>query len=328
MFIKIRYESSWRNSFLEDGKYIGAVSTQKKLKEKGYKPKSITKDTVMGVLNRLIGEQRKLDKARNSSDYYFNDIENILKDEDINDKVNYICNEMVYLRNISGSDDPSGFMGMIKANDPIFTSEFSKSLWGIFYIDIESVCDFCLGAPYDHMENFDFDPTSLMEQFGRLNKLSAINIEGKVKEVFEKLQKIFPDVKYKVTTKNQIKPIAIYASAFYIQIDRLKESYDLRAILSDKGVISGIAKSGIITGKDFMGRYSTGGKKPSWGNPYLPAVFGLGNPLLTKAGGTLEITLNISHEQALDLQDKIDCAGVSSFYLGKKGLAYVEDIRI
>lgn len=81
-----------------------------------------------------------------------------------------------------------------------------------------------------------------------------------------------------------------------------------------------------------MKNFTTGSEKLIYGNPYLSKqrIPGEGEvtKLLTKANGLLEITLNISREQALDLQEKIDCAGVSSFYLGKKGLAYVEDIRI
>ena len=49
--------------------------------------------------------------------------------------------------------------------------------------------------------------------------------------------------------------------------------------------------------------------------------------ILSKASGQLIINLNISKEQARDLEEKIEDAGVSSFYLGKKGLAYVTDIR-
>ena len=49
---------------------------------------------------------------------------------------------------------------------------------------------------------------------------------------------------------------------------------------------------------------------------------------LTKANGQLEIRLDINDEQAKELKQMIDNAGVSSFYLGKKGLAYVSDIRL
>jgi hypothetical protein len=42
----------------------------------------------------------------------------------------------------------------------------------------------------------------------------------------------------------------------------------------------------------------------------------------------LIIELNIDKEKAEELEQMIEAAGVSSFYLGKKGLAYVEEIRI
>ena len=49
---------------------------------------------------------------------------------------------------------------------------------------------------------------------------------------------------------------------------------------------------------------------------------------MEKASGTLKIYIAIDESAALDLRDSIENAGVSSFYLGKKGLAYVADIRI
>ncbi len=50
--------------------------------------------------------------------------------------------------------------------------------------------------------------------------------------------------------------------------------------------------------------------------------------LLTKANGTLDIQLEISNEKALQLKNMIENAGVSSFYIGKKGLAYVDSLRL
>ena len=80
-----------------------------------------------------------------------------------------------------------------------------------------------------------------------------------------------------------------------------------------------------------MARYSTGGNKKAWGSPYvLPSrKFSEPTKMLSKANnGYLEINLNIPKERARDLELKIENAGVSAFYLGKKGLAYVKDIRI
>jgi 3-hydroxyisobutyrate dehydrogenase-like beta-hydroxyacid dehydrogenase len=48
--------------------------------------------------------------------------------------------------------------------------------------------------------------------------------------------------------------------------------------------------------------------------------------MLTKASGVLEIIIDIPRDQAKELKKMIENAGVSSFYLGKKGLAYVTKI--
>jgi hypothetical protein len=81
-----------------------------------------------------------------------------------------------------------------------------------------------------------------------------------------------------------------------------------------------------------MARYTTGAKKLVWGNPYIKDDFSQGigktKKILTKASGTLEITLDIPKEKAKELNQLIENAGVSAFYLGKKGLAYVSSIKI
>ena len=47
---------------------------------------------------------------------------------------------------------------------------------------------------------------------------------------------------------------------------------------------------------------------------------------MTKASGKLEIIIDIERDRAKEIKKMIENAGVSSFYLGKKGLAYVTDI--
>ena len=68
MKITIEYESSWRNSFLDGNNneplpkkgrdFVGSMTSLKK--EGNFLVREITLDTVMGILNRLIGDQRKL----------------------------------------------------------------------------------------------------------------------------------------------------------------------------------------------------------------------------------------------------------------------------
>ena len=77
----------------------------------------------------------------------------------------------------------------------------------------------------------------------------------------------FPDADY-VDGKGSIKPIMFYCSALYLQVLRLSKHFDMSNALTKSGGISGISKRG-FTAKDFMDRFTTGSKKPIWGNPYL-----------------------------------------------------------
>lgn len=336
MKITIAYESSWRNSFLDGSNneklpvsgrnFIGSMTTLKK--EGNFIQRTISKDTVMGVLNRLIGEQAKLYQARQRPNYYFADIEQQLNDSDIIDKP-LISNEMVYIRNVSGSTDQNSFTGLIKANDPAFKSAFSSSLWGVLWLSLDEVLDFILDVTYQVNVLFELDPIVVSHQIELLSSEKPIDVKDKIQEVVTILQANFPDINY-LTAKEQLPLVSLYTSALYLQIERLKNQFDLTATLTKSGGLSGISKRG-FTKKDFMDRYTTGSKKLIWGNPYLLKEKKKGegevSSILTKASGELEIHLNISKDQADDLKKRIEDAGVSAFYLGKKGLAYVKDIR-
>ena len=336
MQIIIEYESSWRNSFLDGSNneplpkggrnFIASMTT---LKQAGnYKKRDVSKDTVMGVLNRLIGEQRKLYQARQDKEYYFSEIEKILQDKDIVDK-SIISNEMAYIRNVSGSTDQNSFTGMIKANDPAFKSEYSPELWGILWLSLDDVAQFICDDKYQVKTDIELDPITVCSQIELLSAEKAIDVIDAVKEALDFLQSKFDDVNY-LNAKQQLPLISLYASALYLQIERLSKRYDLTNALTKSGGLSGISKRG-FTKKDFMDRYTTGSKKLIWGNPYLLKEKKKGEgevvSILSKASGQLIINLNISKDQARDLEEKIENAGVSSFYLGKKGLAYVSDIR-
>jgi hypothetical protein len=296
------------------------------LKQAGnYKKRDVSKDTVMGVLNRLIGEQRKLYQARQDKEYYFSEIEKILQDEDIVDK-SAITNEMVYIRNISGSTDQNSFTGMIKANDPAFKSDYSSDLWGILWLNLDAVTQFILDENYQVKTDIELDPITVSSQIELLSAEKAIDVIDSVKDALDILQSKFDDVNY-LNAKEQLPLISLYASALYLQIERLSKKYDLSNALTKSGGLSGISKRG-FTKKDFMDRYTTGSKKLIWGNPYLLKEKKKGEgevvSILTKASGQLIINLNISKDQTRDLEEKIENAGVSSFYLGKKGLRMLQ----
>ena len=237
---------------------------------------------------------------------------------------------MVYIRNVSGSTDQNSFTGMIKANDPAFKSEYSSELWGILWLDLDEVAQFICDEKYLIQTDIGLDPISVCSQIELLSAEKAIDAVDSVKDALDILQSKFDDVNY-LNAKEQLPLISLYASALYLQIERLSKNYDLSNALTKSGGLSGISKRG-FTKKDFMDRYTTGSKKLIWGNPFLLKEKKKGEgevvSILTKASGQLIINLDISKDQARDLEEKIENAGVSAFYLGKKGLAYVKNIRL
>lgn len=343
MRISIKYEASWRNSFLDGSNneplpkngrgFVGSMTSLAERENEqftNFKKREITIDTVMGILNRLIGDQRKLYQSRAHSSYFFSELEKKVTFEDQQDRTKPINTEIVYIRNITGSTDQNSFTGMIKSNDPIFCSAYSNEFWGVLTLDFQNLCQFILDSNFFVVNKKNFDPLSVLTTLGELNKLKPVAISGYVQNALNTLQTHYPGANY-LDSKSMVKPIMFYCSALYLQVARLTaKNYDLSNELTKSGGISGISKRG-FTPKDFMDRYTTGSKKPIWGNPYILKEKRKGEgevtSILTKANGTLEIILDISQEKALELKDMIEAAGVSSFYLGKKGLAYVDSIE-
>ncbi|ENM3921338.1 type I-Fv CRISPR-associated protein Cas5fv [Vibrio cholerae] len=336
MKVTVEYDSCWRNSFLggsnnepvpkKGREYLGSMTSLKK--EGNFKVCETTLDTVMGILNRLIGDQRKLYQARNKmheSTYYF---------EELEDKVSFIdrsqlTNEISFIRNMNGSTDQNAFTGMIKVSDPIFTSEYSQQFWGVLALDFKQLCDFIIMRA-EVVEFIELNPLSIINRLEILNQEKAIENSGVLIQVLEVLNENFPDIEY-LNNKGLITPISIYCSALYLQLARLEASFNMSKAKTKAGGISGISKRG-FTKKDFMDRYTTGPKKTIWGNPFIKKekVKGQGEvtSMMTKASGQLEIIIDVDRDKAQEIKTLIENAGVSSFYLGKKGLAYVSSIRL
>lgn len=334
MQIIIEYEASWRNSFLDGSnneplpkagrKFIGSMTNLKN--EKNYIQRHVSLDTIMGLLNRLIGDQRKLYQAREQDDYFFKEIEPLVEFTDKPTTLNY---ETTYIRNITGSTDQNSYTGMIKVSDPIFQSDYSPEFWGVLNLDLAELCDFIINDANIDVE-IDADPLTIIGRLEELNTIKPVENIDQINSAFEYLKKRFE--KFNGLNKREfVLPISLYCSALYLQLDRLSHKYDTNSARTKAGGISGISNNG-FTKKDFMNRYTTGDKKKIWGNPYVREEFVKGegkvNRLLTKASGKLEISLDIPKAKGREIKELIDNAGVSSFYLGKKGLAYVSKIRV
>ncbi|PHR83795.1 MAG: hypothetical protein COA59_10550 [Colwellia sp.] len=334
MKIEIKYESSWRNSFLDGSndeplpktgrKFIGSMTSLKK--EGNYIPRSISHNTVMGLLNRLIGDQRKLYQSRQSDIYYFKELESLVTFED---KPIYVNQEMTYVRNISGSEDQNSYTGMIQVDDPIFTSDYSKQLWGVLQLDLNELCEFILENK-KVFKTIAHNPLVIIARLDELFKLKSIPNEANINEAFNYLRSNFEKFNG-LNRKEEVLPISLYCSALYLQLERLSDDFVVSSAKTKAGGLSGISNNG-FTKKDFMSRYTSGDKKKIWGNPYIrkEKIKGIGEvtSLMSKAGGTLNININVDRSTAKSLLEVIENAGVSSFYLGKKGLAYVSNIRI
>lgn len=338
MKIIIEYESSWRNSFLDGSndeqlpkQGRNFVASSAKLKDStNFHQREITQNTVMGILNRLIGDQRKLYQARQSDDYYFRELEDLIE---YIDKPKYISHEVIYLRNIEGVDNQKGYMGVIKANHPIFQSDYSFEFWNVLSLNIEQLCEFVLHnksiKDFELKKTLSLDPLSIIVQLKDIESRKPIDYNDDIQNVSKILMELFgkkPTDKYSYKPKinnGTIKVLPLYCCSLYLQMHRLEKSLNISMPKAKKGGISGISKNG-FTAKNIMETYVTNGKKQSYGGPYI--YFDKEDKLnkwLIKANGTLEIQLNLTPEQADDLKQKIKDAGVSSFYLGKKGLAYV-----
>lgn len=328
MKINICYDSSWRNSFLggsnnepvpkKGRKYIASITSLKN--EENFIQRDVSKDTVMGVLNRLIGDQRKLYQSRQDVLYYFADIE---------DKISYqdksvTTQEMTYLRNISGSTDQNSFTGAIKSNDVMFDADYSKEFWGVLAFDLAQLLEFIIKGNVI-TNSIALDPISIVNRLESLNKEKAIIQNESVARALTIFQDNFGDVNY-LNKKKEVVVISLYTSALYLQLKKLSTKYDMTSAKTKAGGISGISKRG-FTKKDFMDRFTTGEKKKIWGNPYIYETFvkgqGKTKNLMSKASGTLEIMLDVPKEKAKEIRTMVNDAGVSSFYLGKKGLAFV-----
>jgi len=332
MKIEIEYEASWRNSFLDGSndealpkkgrKFIGSITALKNAEN--YKQREVTLSTVMGILNRLIGDQRKLYQAREDKNYFFKDIEQKVT---FTDNVKVLNNELVYLRNMSGNTDQNSFTGMIKTDDEMFKADYAKEFWGVLSLEVDELLEFITHGK-EITESLTLDPLVISDRFAELGKLKAIDETAEVLSALEVLEKKFEGTNYK-NNKDKVVPLNLYCSALYLQLERLSSEYDLSSALTKTGTITGISKR-LFTKKDFMNRFTTGEKKKIFGNPYIAKSFKEGEgqvtSMLNKASGTLEITIDIARDEAKEIKTLITNAGVSSFYLGKKGLAYVTNI--
>lgn len=346
--LTINYESKWGNSFLDgdnnspqnkDGRnYLASLKNlnDRNVGEASFIRRVITGDTVMGVLNRLIGDQRKLYQSRASEGYYFKSIEEEGRVV-FEDRISAKSDEMVYLRNFSKSTDQNAYSGMINAEHPAFISRFSPYLWGVLYLPLDELCNVILHdslvPPIERICPIDI-ATQYETVVGKTKNIKPESSELAFLDdilAAEQALKARFDVSYRNKTESEIQVYSLYCSALYLQVERLSKVHDVSQALTSKGGLPGFSKRG-FTYKDFMKAFTTGSGKIVFGNPYYreTMVKGIGKTreMLTKTSGSVLITLDVADEQANEIMTLISNAGVMSFTLGKKGLAYLDKIKV
>lgn len=359
MVVHIKFDSIWQNSFLEDGdtQKRKFIATSKARGQDLFRP--ITENTILGVLSRLIGDQRPLRLARESGDFYFDDITTKISHQI---KLSHETNENAMLINKSENRPPQGtFIGVISEDTELFFSPTASLLWSAIYLSVDDVLPFILGDNYFNHKG-DSQPLSIIKRMDEISQMTTMKLkENELQDIHEKIQKErekkkvnsdlledlesqiqnvesekmqshyysvecvlstlkdkFPDVKS--FGNNELSTINLYVAALYLQAERMVNTgLDLPYCQNNEGeiLIHGFAKGSLnFNGtRDFLNKFA-GGKKKTSKTPVE----------INKASGQLEIIIDVSREKARELEHMIENAGVSSFYLGKKGLAYVTNI--
>ena len=392
MKISIEYDSCWQNSILESNavsekpnkrKFKGNMKNGKKLTEDGRQV--IGKSTILGVLYRLIGDQRTLRQIKDTDNHYFSDIEDTI-DFKLKNSLNYEELAMI----INKSNDRCGdgkYIGIPKDDSDLFFSKNAPKLWSVLYLSFDEMVDFIQNPklialngssmPRDILSRIsDIQALESLETMERLigkerfkqdkqkenlvklladektkqqvidkkneyikkidDKITAIEKDESViklthliNNILASLKKHFPKTPQEDYIKKggEIQLMRLYGAALYLQAELLEKSgenidkfYVLQTRGPNKGqkTIQGFSRKGFNGIRDFLNPLSTGGNKKTVKTPFTA----------TKSSGLLNITLAISKNRAEKIQTMINNAGVSSFYLGKKGLAFVEDINV
>lgn len=398
MLITIEFDSIWQNSFLagDDSKPISRENKREfkaTSKAKNYDVREISESTVLGVLCRLIGDQRKLYQIKESADYYFRDIENCISHK-VRSK--QISNETAFIINKSDKRPAqTTFLGVIPDSTELFFSDSAPQLWSVIYLNLDELVDFILadsacektgssmprdilfrideisntkndsGEPVKTIarevseltEKIDKEKDKLEKRREKFDEIASPTerqkkaFDGSVEKFLQNIKELEDDIKKiqnskerlvfekklkaavtlldrKFTDKkdpnksylenDNLYRIRLYAAALYIQAERMdRQKIPVDYCLNNRGEISiqGFSKRGFNSIRDFLNRLA-GAKTKTVGTPFP----------LTKASGQLDITIDVDRGKAKEIRTLIENAGVSSFYLGKKGLAYVTNI--
>jgi hypothetical protein len=352
MKIHIKYKASWSNSFLDgsnDNVDSIRFNDKKKIWEKKDKRKyncstaslkqinetDITHNTVMGILNLLIGDQRKLWQSRLKSDYFYSGIEQYVTFANKCNKTN----EVVYLANKDRSADQSRLKKSVNDNEhAVFNSSYSNELWSILYMNIDELYDFIVHDIHNIIP-VDCDSVTILKKLSSIEK-TMINIDEKIISIYDIYINIYRTMlSDDCNVEDELKPFILtdrktinLNRLYFIALFKKAKHLQLEApIVTRKGEIAGLYVKLPLLNQFTKVFNISGSPRTVKGNPYMVSP-GKNKILdsahtLSKKDGELTINIAVDDYIAQTIKDAIEQAAVSTFYVGKKGLAYVDYIE-
>jgi len=361
MKIIIKYDSSWQAGML-DGNHDEKSynTTRKNLKSvddfSGPKisenilpiEKNVSISTVHGLLYRLTGDVRPLWMIKKYDPYLDNFVSSVKFE--IVDEV--IADQAMALRDISNADNPGSWSGPVKTETcKWFTEpELREQLFYPLSCSPSQLYDLIVNGVYGRDPNLRFN-----NRLGILEYVNHIKNKGftcpvkrqtameYLKENFEqKTGKTKPEYDKNLTADGKFADgyDAFVASALYLTHKYLCDKYK---IAESNGVWS-CAKFGVVETNE--NKWSKGISARGYGGNLVTQkdvikILANRNSVMNypmdvskkdrknkvkTSGGTLIINLELSREQERHLKEMIEDAHVGTFRVGKKGLAYVDQI--
>lgn len=328
MRLVINYNNVWRGKILEGNNSKDWFNKNRKVMRKVNKdikklginslPVStpISDNTVLGIIYRLVGEQRKLWRVLEVKDYL-----NIVGKINFTNEESFISRESIALREIGNASNPAGWQGCAKKEDNIYFSDpkFYNILCFPLVCSPKELYELIINDKFGSENlkiNGRIDVLKMVQsvddkKINKLSLISRINLTNKLKTGM-------PGFKYR--DKNIYKTLCLFAMhkcANYLKDMGFVET----GIKWNKGISYRNA-----TAKDIFGAVASG--KNTVINFPMDDNWKNKTNKIEKPTGVLTINIDIDHDSAQNLKDMIEAANVGCFSVGKKGLAYLDYISI
>jgi CRISPR-associated endonuclease Csy4 len=304
MRITIDYNASWNGLVTQEDK--------KKYREQ------IGFDTVKGVLFRLIGDVRQL---KDNSDTHWMGV--AISESNVRFKVNLFESQedLIAIRGKNGSTGQkcAAFLTADISSNPLLHTKNNPVLAGFMRIAHANDDQLYAYITQQTMPDINVDDYTLEDLYSAYSSVEDKKISDKLISIATCLPAL------KGENGNPKKPtfMRFLALALYDYVEKLQHDEILMLkkeklgfeIVSGKGFVKGVSKNGSFTLKDFGESFYA-----------LPNAIYLKPEHIYVESGQLVIDVDTDEQSAKSINQAIKNAGVMTFHLGRKGLAYVSSI--